>query len=282
MARLTTTGIPPLDVFLEGGLPRGFTTLLLAPPGSGGEIFAKQFAADHDQERVVYFTTDEPRDEVLDAVEEAGWSFEGVEVHDLQTDFAEAMMEAQQEAFGDATPMKEPEPPKKRSFDPRALVEGTSSRDVLQRRGKRPAPSDGPEKASGKGPHDTDYLGRLMRPYTKIRHPDRVVVHSMDFFLNLYPVDQVISALTAIKAANAKAGGQLLLVLAKGAHGATTERRLELMADCLIELEVTRKGTSFDRFFLVRKVKNRTVGIGVSTYQIGPTGFELETLERIV
>ena len=43
-----------------------------------------------------------------------------------------------------------------------------------------------------------------------------------------------------------------------------------------------RNGTKFDRFFMVKKVKNRTTGVGVSTYEVGPDGFSLETLERIV
>ena len=143
-------------------------------------------------------------------------------------------------------------------------------------------PKAQPKPAGDLPKHDTDYLGRLLDPYSRLRSPDRMVVHSLDFFLNLYPAEQVVSALTALKAANAKNGGLLLMVLSKGAHGATVERRLELLADCLIELEVTRKGTTFERFFMVKKVKNRSYGIGVSTYEITPQGFHLETLERIV
>jgi hypothetical protein len=107
-------------------------------------------------------------------------------------------------------------------------------------------------------------------------------VHSLDFFLNQNTMEEVVAALTAIKAATSRNGGLALWVLSKGAHGAATERRLELLADCLLELEVTRKGTTFERFFMVKKVKNRAYGIGVSTYDITPQGFRLETLERIV
>lgn len=272
-----STGLAALDTFLKGGLPKGFTTLLLAPVGSGSEIFAKQFAQGHARERGLFVTTDESANEVDGAVRAAKWDFSGVQIVDLQSDFAEAMMEAQQKQMD--KPRESGAAPVRRSFDPRDLVEGTSSNDLL----KRPTPGWG----SGDLPAPavtsrTDYLGRLLEPYSKLRTPDRVVIHSLDFFLNLYPVDQVVSALTALKAANSKNGGLLLLVLSKGAHGATTERRMELLADCLIELEVTRKGTTFERFFMVKKVKNRTVGIGVSTYEVKPDGFQLETLERIV
>lgn len=263
-----STGIEPLDAFLKGGLPKGFTALLLAPAGSGAEIFAKQFAGGHEDEQVIYVTTDESVGEVEATAAEAGWDFRRVQVIDLQTQFAEAMLEAQQKARDAPEAAGQP----RRSFDPRELVEGTSSFDLLRpgRHGAEPLDAG------------TDYLGRLLDPYSRLRPPNRVVVHSIDFFLNLYPVERVISVLTALKAANAKQGGLLLLVLSKGAHGPTVERRLELLADCLIELEVTRKGTAFERFLMVKKVKNRSYGIGVSTYEITPRGFHLETLERIV
>lgn len=262
---LTPTGIPELDMFLHGGLPAGFTTLVLAPPGSGVEIFAKQFACGRSQDRTVYVTTDESRREVQSAVAQAGWDATHVEVVDLQTEFAEAMMEAQgPEAGSGQAP---------RRFDPRELVEGTHSYDVLER---------WREGDGGTGGRDRDYLRRLVDPFSRLRHPDRMVVHSLDFFLNLYPPEKVVAVLTALKAANGRAGSQLMLVLSKGAHGAQLERRMELLSDCLVELEVTRKGTNFERFFLVKKVKNRSFGVGVSTYEVRREGFHLETLERIV
>lgn len=263
MDSTVSTGIEALDQFLKGGLPRGFTTLLLAPVGAGAEIFAKQFAQGHAGERVVYLTTDESEREVRGTAESAGWDFSGVKVVDLQTEFADAMVAAQAKA--------RPVDGTARRFNPRELVESTTSTDILASR-----------RAKDGSTRNTDYQGRLLDPYARSPGPDRVIVHSLDFFLNLYPLDDLVSTLTAVKAANARQGGLLLLVLAKGAHGPATERRIELLADCLIELEVSRKGTSFERFLMVKKVKNRSTGIGVSTYEITPTGFYLETLDRIV
>lgn len=251
---LATTGIGPLDIFLHGGVPHGFTTLLLAPAGAGSEIFAKQFAS-APTGRTVFISTDETTREVSQAVKEAGWAFDHVEVVDIQTDFAKMMLQEQG-------------PEEDRSaFDPRSLVENTSSRDLLRRRQTRSR---------------SDYLGRLIEPFESGERPMRTVISSVDFFLSLYPLERVAAVLTALKAANSRVGGQLLVIMAKGAHGDKAERRLELLADCLIELEVNRKGTTFERFFLVRKVKNRPDSVGVSTYSLGPSGFTLETLERIV
>jgi KaiC/GvpD/RAD55 family RecA-like ATPase len=259
------TGIDALDTFLKGGLPRGFTTLVLAPAGSGAEIFAKQFAAGARGQRGTYVTTDESAAEVQATARAAGWDFSGVQVIDLQTQFADRMMDRQQrvrEASASAP---------RSSLNVRDLVEGTHSRDLLASRKAAPEPTA-----------PTGYLDQLLEPFTRLRAPDRMVVHSLDFFLNLNSLEEVVSAVTALKASNARQGGLLLLVVAKGAHGANVERRLELLCDCLIELEVTRKGTTFERFFMVRKVKNRSTGIGVSTYDVTAQGLVLETLERIV
>lgn len=256
---VTSTGIEALDAFLRGGLPRGFTTLMLAPAGAGAEIFAKQFCVGNKGDKVVYVTTDESAGDVRAAVKAAGWDFGHVEVVDLQTEFADHVLAAHE---------RRPDGPvARRAVDPRSLMEGADSMDYL--RGKAPggAPS---------------YLQRLVAVQARVRPPDRMVVHSLDFFLNQSSLEEVVAALTAIKAATARNGGLALWVLSKGAHGAAVERRLELLADCLLELEVTRKGTTFERFFMVKKVKNRAYGIGVSTYDITPQGFRLETLERIV
>ncbi len=263
--KVTPTGITALDLFLGGGLPDGFTTLLLAPSGSGAEIFAKQFACGRPGAHTIYVTTEESKEEVEIAMDQGGWPRTHVTITDLQSDFAERMIAAHEEgdAFGTGS---------RRRFDPRDLVEGTTSTDMLRNTAPvAPGQSD-----------QHDYLGRLMDPYAQTERPARMVVHSLDFFLNLYKLDRLVATITALKAANARSGGQLLLVMAKGAHGDTLERRMELIADCLIELEVTRKGTSFERYFMVKKVKNRSHGVGISTYDITQRGFHLETLERIV
>ncbi len=252
--KMDTTGIPALDLFLQGGLPPGYTTLLLAPAGGGSEIFAKQFASGGTGV-CIYVSTDETEAEVRDAVKEGGWPFAKVEILDIQTAFAKLMLEEQGPEVD------------RSSFDPRSFMEGGAAHQVR-----------GP-----KGPRSSDdYLGSLIEPYERAERPKRVVIHSLDFFLSLYPLEKVAAVLTALKAANSRVGGQLLMVMAKGAHGDKTERRLELLADCLIELEVNRKGTTFERFFLVKKVKNRPNSVGVSTYALGAQGITLETLERII
>lgn len=265
---LVSSGITALDAFMGGGFPRGFTILLLAPTGSGAEVFTKQFAAGHPNEKVTYVTTDEPEREIRRAVRESGWNFDTVDILDLQSDFADRVLQAQQR--------KQNPDEGRRKFDARDLVERTDSLDLM--RARRSHNASATKEATSK----VNYLNTIIEPFTRLKAPDRMVIDGLDFFLNMYPPEEVVTSLHALKAANAKHQGIVLWVLSKGAHDASTERRLELMADCLIEMEVTRKGTTFERFFMVKKVKNRSSSVGVSTYEIRDTGFELETLERIV
>lgn len=77
--KLHKTGIAGLDEFLQGGLPpRVF--LLLGPPGSGNEIFARQvayFKARHGE--VAYFTVNKAPESIKDDMSAYGWDVSPLE-----------------------------------------------------------------------------------------------------------------------------------------------------------------------------------------------------------
>ena len=52
-----STGIEKLDRLLEGGIPNGFTTVILGSPGSSTEILVKQIAS---VGNVTYVANDDP------------------------------------------------------------------------------------------------------------------------------------------------------------------------------------------------------------------------------
>ncbi|MCK5261850.1 MAG: hypothetical protein KAJ44_06690, partial [Thermoplasmatales archaeon] len=60
-----SSGIDKLDRLLEGGIPNGFTTVLLGSPGSSIEILVKQIAT---IENVTYITTEETKDEITETM----------------------------------------------------------------------------------------------------------------------------------------------------------------------------------------------------------------------
>ena len=79
---IITTGIEKLDRLLEGGIPKGFVTLILGSPGSSSEILVKQIATSGN---VLYFTTEETRDEVMDTMNRFGWQIPEMNFVDISS-----------------------------------------------------------------------------------------------------------------------------------------------------------------------------------------------------
>jgi len=65
-------------------------------------------------------------------------------------------------------------------------------------------------------------------------------------------------------------------------YGELFERRMEGIADCVLELEIMKKGSAFDRYLSVKKMKNYARKIGMARYTIDKDGFVLEMIERIL
>lgn len=77
--KLLKTGIAGLDEFLQGGLPpRVF--LLLGPPGSGSDVFARQVALSRAKEAgLTYFTVTRSIDSVKEDMSTYGWQIAPLE-----------------------------------------------------------------------------------------------------------------------------------------------------------------------------------------------------------
>jgi KaiC/GvpD/RAD55 family RecA-like ATPase len=253
---LLSTGIGQLDEFLGGGLAPGSLIVLLAPPGAGTEILAKQFAAGRAEangQDDLLLTTEESLDEVGAALETFGFPGRPM-VRSLSDEYAKRLMEQERERLEYHRPEAL-----------RSLI-AADSKDLLE--SNRSAP--------------LAFLRELLRPYASGSPPKRLTVHSIDFFIGMYGPDPVMNTLTALKMENARLGGIVCLTLNKNAQDSTVETRLATLADCLIELESARRGTQSEKFLHIRKVKNRSVGMGVAPYRITRNGFELDDLDRIL
>ncbi|MEM3067898.1 MAG: ATPase domain-containing protein, partial [Thermoplasmata archaeon] len=72
--KFVTTGIVNLDHALMNGIPSGYTILISGSPGSGIELFAKQFSSAHLQEEdTIYITTTERTEDVINTMKEFNW-----------------------------------------------------------------------------------------------------------------------------------------------------------------------------------------------------------------
>jgi KaiC/GvpD/RAD55 family RecA-like ATPase len=247
-----STGIEKLDKLLEGGTPRGYTVLLLGTPGSSIEILSKQLASTG---RVLYFTTEETEEELNDAMERFGWSSANVSVIDIASRYSRAVLSGEQRrvsVYQQRSKVKLKE-----------LIEiGSSGMPPTEKGGE-------------------DFLAILSNKI-KSAGSEKIIINSLDFFLNQYTQEEVIRTIHAAKICNIENKGVLFMVMTRGIHGDIFERRMEGVADCVLELEVLQKGSTFERFLAVKKMKNYAKKIGIARYNIDADGFVLEMIERIM
>ncbi len=118
MAKIPT-GIPGFDVLIEGGFPKGNTTLLAGPTGSGKTIFAMQFlyngATQFDENGVFITLETRPNDLRAEALE-FGW-----DIADLERSGKICIIDAASSKAG--LPTENATFALKRGFDMEALAE---------------------------------------------------------------------------------------------------------------------------------------------------------------
>ena len=247
-----STGIEKLDNLLEGGVPRGFTTIILGTPGSSIEILSKQLATTGN---VLYFTTEETKEEVLETMNRFGWCETNIDFVDIASKYSQRVLLGEQKrvsVYEQRSKLKLKE-----------LIEIGSS-------GMPP---------SVKG--EEDFLAVLSNKI-KSTSSEKIIINSLDFFLSQFSQEEVIRTIHASKISNLKNKGALFIIMTKGIHGDTFERKMEGVADCVLELEVLQKGSTFERFLAVKKMRNYAKKIGIARYAIDSDGFVLEMIERIM
>ncbi len=247
-----STGIEKFDRLLEGGTPRGFTILILGSPGSSIEILSKQLATTG---KVLYFTTEETKNEVLETMNRFGWKNQDIEIIDIASDYSKKILSGEQKRVSIYE--------QRSRLKLKELIElGSSGMHELPKSGE-------------------DFLAVLSNK-VKSSIFEKIIVNSLDFFLSQYSQEDVIRTLQAIKILNLQNKGVFFLIMTKGIHGDVFEKKMESLADCVLELEVLKKGSTFERFLAVKKMKNYAKKIGIARYMIDSEGFVLEMIERIM
>ncbi len=247
-----STGIEKLDKLLEGGTPKGYCVLILGSPGSSIEILSKQLATSG---KVLYISTEETETEVKDTMKRFGWNNKKIEIVDIASKYSESILSGEQKRISVYQ--------QRSKLKLKELIEIGSS-------GMPP---------SEKG--DEDFLA-MFSESMKGKKAQKVILNSLDFFLNQYSQEEVIRTIQAAKISNIQDKGVIFLIMTKGIHGDIFERKMEGLADCILELEVIQKGSTFERFLAVKKMKNYAKKIGIARYAIDSDGFVLEMIERIM
>jgi KaiC/GvpD/RAD55 family RecA-like ATPase len=248
-----STGIEKLDNLLEGGTPKGYTVLILGSPGSGIEILSKQLASSG---KVLYFSTDETEQEFIKTMDRFNWlNRDNIEIIDFAKQYSDIVINDENKRI-----------------------------NVYEQRSKNNLKELIQIGSSGivESPKETeDFLADLSNRIRNNKN-EKIILNSLDFFLDIYSEEEVIRTIHAAKIINIQNNGILFLIMTQGIHGELFERKMEGIADCVIELEVIQKGSTFERFLSIKKMKNYAKKIGIARYAIDSEGFVLEMIERIM
>lgn len=247
-----STGIPKLDALLGGGIQKGFTTVFSSVPGTNIDIISKQFAS---SDNPVYITTDETKDDIINAMDEFSWDSSSIEFIDIAQKNLNHILKDETK---------------------RVSVYHQRSKEMLKDLIKA-----GSEGLPSMTREEEDYLSILFQTLRE-NGGRKIIVNSLDFFLENYEYAEVLRTLKAGKANVAQEKGVLILVFTRGIHDVVVERQIELLADCVLELDVIKQGSSFERVLSVKKIRNFAKKIGTASYDIDEHGFTIEEIERIL
>ncbi len=243
MADSASFGIPALDKAIMDGVPKGYTILCIGTPGAGVELFAKRFAsAGAENETVRYFSTSERDEDVLDTMKDFGWSTD-LKIVNIGTMYYEKVLARHLDVS-------------------KYRLEGLTMRDLRQFEAEE-YPED---------EYVANFLTTLTYEVSKLTPPFRIVLDSLNFFLEYYPYNEVLSALRTVKAHTQHNEGVALVTLVKGVLDSRTESGIEEIVDVIIELERLRDGFEFKRNLLIRKVRNHPEKTGILAYTIDEKG----------
>lgn len=238
--KFTSIGIPALDEHLGGGIQKGSTVLVIGTPGSGTEFFAKQFAS-AGQEAVTYFTSTERDEDVLGVMREYGWRTD-LKIVNVGTRYYEKVLA-------------------KKLDISRFRQEGVTLGDIRKFKDEDTMKEE-------------NFLTFLAYEISKLNPPFRVVINSLDFFLENYESSEVLMAMRTIKAHTQHSESVTLMTMLKGVHESRIQSSIEDLADVILELDNEKVGQEFKKFIIVEKVRNRPAMVGIIPCLYDKTGIK--------
>ncbi len=233
-------GLDALNKALADALPQGYMMLVKGTPGTGKELFAKQFAAAAESdENVIYITTSERKEDVLATMKSFGWERE-VDILDIAADYYEDVLAKELDIS-------------------RYRHEGIGINDVKNFTAERKM-------------RKVNYLTKSLYGISKLKPPFRVVIDSLDFFFEHYETDSVISTIRTMRAHAQQYKGVILGTMMTDAYLATLTKKVENISDCIIELNKKEVGSGFEHFMRLTKVINHPERSRTIKYSIKENG----------
>ncbi len=236
----TSIGVRALDEHLGGGILKGSTVLVMGSPGAGTEFFAKQFAS-VSTEPVTYFTSTERNEDVLSVMREYGWRTD-LKIVNVGSKYYESVLAKKLEIS-------------------KFRQEGIKLGDIRRFR----------EEDAAK---EENLLTFLAYEISKLNPPFRVVINSLDFYLENYESHEVLTAMRTIKAHTQHSESVTLMTMLKGVHDSRIQSSLEDLADVIFELDKEKVGQEFKKLLVVQKVRNRPAMVGIIPLSFDKSGIK--------
>ena len=236
----TSIGVRALDEHLGGGIQKGSTVLVMGSPGSGTEFFAKQFAS-VSTEPVTYFTSTERNEDVLSVMREYGWRTD-LKIVNVGSKYYESVLAKKLEIS-------------------KFRQEGIKLGDIRRFREEDVAKEE-------------NLLTFLAYEISKLTPPFRVVINSLDFYLENYESHEVLTAMRTIKAHTQHSESVTLMTMLKGVHDSRIQSSLEDLADVIFELDKEKVGQEFKKLLVVQKVRNRPAMVGMIPLSFDKSGIK--------
>ena len=219
-------GIPEVDGDLGPWLPPGWLGLLVGDAGSGTTLVAKQAAhAGDDDVPVLFYTTYERTEDIRSAFSDFGWSIDGVRIVNLAEEYYDRVLKRDLEVS-------------------RRRDRGVSFKDLAAAKG-----ASSPRRTYNPA-------SRLLSDLAQLDGSFRLVVDSLDFFLEVMDPGDVMMVVRQIRHRVQTLGGSVWLLLQPSGHERRAIGPLEDLADLVVELRSEPKVDAFEHLLAVRKVRN--------------------------
>jgi KaiC/GvpD/RAD55 family RecA-like ATPase len=243
-------GLPEVDDALWPVLPTGWLALLSGHSGSGAPLLAKQFAhAGVGSVPVLFYTTYERTEDVTGAFEDFGWDPGEVKVVNLAAEYYERVLVHGLEIA-------------------RAREKGISLDELVGSHGVA---------TQGKS---FSLTNRMLSDLAEMDHPFRLVLDSVDFFLEVLEPHDVTTVARQIRHRCRSIGGQALLTVHSLQHDPTMFGLLHDLSDLAFDLQSERAGDRFRHTLVTGKVANHPELGRIQPIHVGDHGWMAGPEER--
>jgi KaiC/GvpD/RAD55 family RecA-like ATPase len=239
-------GIPEIDQPVWTALPPGWLSVLSGTSGSGAPLLAKQFAhAGAGEVPVLFYTTYERTEDVRKAFDDFGWDPAEINIVNLADEYFERVLVRGLEVA-------------------KAREGGISVSDLV----------------------DNERVDRTLTPFSltnrmlsdlaKIDTPFRMVVDSVDFFLEVMEPHELTTVARQIRHRCQTIGGHALLTAHSVSHERSVFGLLQDLADLVFDLKAEPRLHRYEHTLSVEKVANRPDLTRIWNAELGENGWHVE------